>query len=962
MSGWGNWLEKGKALAATIDQQINESVGVEHSRTGNNDHLNDAWNDDFDDDDVLNDESNGWNEEQTLQQPQFSSASSTLVPVEHDSMLSSVSDTPKDCKVVMESVDEKTSTAIAKDHFSPPSMPEPAEVTKEQDETLEPDENEGWDNDLHVDSLDFEEQVPESEQQSPPETVQEHTTESLPKNESLQEEIEFQATVEESSPDFVDSQEASEKLGNDEAGPSEDISEPVEKEVPESPPSPRVDFEIQSSPLFEKVDTVEMYETIVEIPPLEPEVPVEINPDIAVPKEFENDGQQQDVPSKADESFAMQSQAEVDAKVLELQEESQMAVALLQSQLEDLQIQLGQREDQLTSKAEQLTTMQAIFESEKEELRKKIADTKEEAKRRILKAKERVEAMEKRLANASKSADEAGAQSEVIAALREEGEKLAHKQSEMEKAVRAAKGETRDLREQLEAEIASKDKALEKIASLEAELKRTKDDLASARKGESQVVKLDAELLSLKEECQRKATANLSLEQQVKELKAENKELRTEVEQARRGAELEKQDESKKLKKEHNDLLSDLENKLRTSEREANMREDALRHEVTEIRKRWQDAVRRADALSMDVQQSTAPLLRQLESLERQSRARAATWAELETKLRSDLDESVIENENLVKERNDFKSTASRLQRLMKDRDEELTTSRSKLDDQSVKIKQLETKLTAVEAERQKLKEKYEEIEKVANEGVSKVRSDMMQTVVESEERYRAQIESAEKELKTEREIRSQLERQVEQLLENSGMIQLPPTPGAQLLLSEEKPKKLRSTEGQAEILASTLNGFDSDEDDGISDEEGEESSTPIGLSSFAAMEELNQRLKCATVELKSLREQLAGSERTRESLMGELIESRHAREKLPLFEAKVKELTEETREKELEIMGLREDLQEVKELYRSQMNILLEEKAAAMAPSGLNGGVTATPIDDEADDWPLESEELQTS
>lgn len=364
----------------------------------------------------------------------------------------------------------------------------------------------------------------------------------------------------------------------------------------------------------------------------------------------------------------------------------------------------------------------------------------------------------------------------------------------------------------------------------------------------------------------------------------------------------------------------------------------------------------------MDVQQSTAPLLRQLESLERQSRARAATWAELETKLRSDLDESVIENENLVKERNDFKSTASRLQRLMKDRDEELTTSRSKLDDQSVKIKQLETKLTAVEAERQKLKEKYEEIEKVANEGVSKVRSDMMQTVVESEERYRAQIESAEKELKTEREIRSQLERQVEQLLENSGMIQLPPTPGAQLLLSEEKPKKLRSTEGQAEILASTLNGFDSDEDDGISDEEGEESSTLIGLSSFAAMEELNQRLKCATVELKSLREQLAGSERTRESLMGELIESRHAREKLPLFEAKVKELTEETREKELEIMGLREDLQEVKELYRSQMNILLEEKAAAMAPSGLNGGVTATPIDDEADDWPLESEELQTS
>lgn len=376
-------------------------------------------------------------------------------------------------------------------------------------------------------------------------------------------------------------------------------------------------------------------------------------------------------------------------------------------------------------------------------------------------------------------------------------------------------------------------------------------------------------------------------------------------------------------------------------------------------------------ALSMDVQQSTAPLLRQLEGLERQSRARAATWAELETRLRSDLEESVIENEKLVKERNDFKSTANRLQRLMKDRDEELTASRSKLDDQSVKIKQLETKLTTAETERQKMKEKFEEIEKVANEGVSKVRSDMMQTVVESEERYRTQIKSAEKELQTERDIRSQLERQVEQLLENSGMIQLPSTPGVQPALSEEKPMKLRSTQGQAEILASTLTGLDSDEDDdGMSDEEEETSNAnAAGSSSFAAMEELNQRLKCTTVELTSLREQLAESERTRESLMEEVIESRHAREKLPLFEAKVRELTEETREKELEIMGLREDLQEVKELYRSQMNILLEEKASAMATTGgLNNGghkqdTPETPLDEANNDQPFEStDELQTA
>lgn len=349
--------------------------------------------------------------------------------------------------------------------------------------------------------------------------------------------------------------------------------------------------------------------------------------------------------------------------------------------------------------------------------------------------------------------------------------------------------------------------------------------------------------------------------------------------------------------------------------------------------------------MSMDVQQSTAPLLRQLESLERQSRARAAAWAELETKLRSDLENGIIENEQLVKERNELKSTANRLQRHMKERDEELTANRSKLDDQSVKIKQLETKLSSAETERQKMKEKYEEIEKVANEGVSKVRSDMMQTVVESEERYRAQIESAEKELRVERDMRSQLERQVEQLLENSGMIQLPHTPGEQPKIAEEKPIKLRSTQGQAEILASTLTGLDSDNEDEASDDE-EESPSSMGMSSFAAMEELNQRLKGTTAQLSALREQLAESERTRESLLEELIQTRHASEKLPLFEAKVKELTEENREKELELMGLRQDIQEVGQLYRTQLNALLEEKATAMAVD-VNGG-HKTPDDDD--------------
>ena len=61
------------------------------------------------------------------------------------------------------------------------------------------------------------------------------------------------------------------------------------------------------------------------------------------------------------------------------------------------------------------------------------------------------------------------------------------------------------------------------------------------------------------------------------------------------GALVENERESRKLRKEHNTVIADLESKLQTAEKEAAVREDSLRLEVEELRKRWQDAVRRAD-------------------------------------------------------------------------------------------------------------------------------------------------------------------------------------------------------------------------------------------------------------------------------------------------------------------------------------------------------------------------------
>jgi len=603
-----------------------------------------------------------------------------------------------------------------------------------------------------------------------------------------------------------------------------------------------------------------------------------------------------------------------------------------------LESQLMQREEQLASKSDQITSLTLQSEAETAKLRQVITETKEEAKKRILRAKERVEEMQTKLTDAVRRADAAGGsnqeQSDIINALRAEGEQLARKQRDMEQSVRNAKGQARDLQEKLDIEKGAKEQALTKVESLEKEVKSLKDDLASARKGESQSKKLESDLLASKEESEKQRASNMGLEQQVKELKEENKSLKKEVEDAKSGAALELQGESNKLRKERDEMLSDLESKLRTSEREANVREDALRHEVSELRKRWQDAVRRAEDLSMDVQQSTAPLLRQLESAERQSRSRSAAWSELEAKLRSEIEDQVIQLEKLTKERNDLRANDKRSHRLLKEKEAELATSQETIDELAATIDSLESKLEELEDEGKRMKEEWVKVERQASEGVAKARSDMMKTVVDSEERYRQQIETLEDELEAERQKRSNLEKQLDDLAKSVEETTFSQGGRGGEVASPQRNKKLKASTNQASILHDALAGFDSDVDD-EDDDGGEMNQVQNGLGSFAAMEQLSQGLKGAKVELQALRKQLESSEETRESLVAELGEARQAVEKLPLFEEKVMELTMEINLKDMEIKGLQEDIADVRFLYRQQLDSLLEEKASSTLLEG---------------------------
>jgi len=628
----------------------------------------------------------------------------------------------------------------------------------------------------------------------------------------------------------------------------------------------------------------------------------------------------------------------------------------IQSQIEELELTLSQREEQLKGKAEQLTSMQEMFDREREELRNKIRETKEEAKRRIGKARERVDAAEKELLVSNSRLQAAGSddseKDEIIAALRSEGESLMRKQSQMEQSVRTARGEVRDLTQELSDERSAKEKALGTISDLEKRLKLSNEELAGARKGETRAGKLGVDLANLREESEKKANTILALEQQVKELKDTNSSLKEDVESARKAAMAEKERESSDLKRERDDMLSDLETKLRSSEREAAVREDALRHEVGELRKRWQDAVRRADEMRMDYQQSTAPLMRQLESTERQHRARAAAWAELEMKLRHDLEETVSQNEKLVKELSQLRTNLSRLERRFASTNEELVKAQDKIKERDAVLHQLEAEAEALKEENAKARKLSSEAVAEADEFVVKIRSEMTKTLLFSEERCKAQVEALEREIREEREVKMSLESKLNDLaqstvtkpLHNSWRGSSPES------TKREELKKLQSTTEQADILQNALADFeDSDNEDDESSAEQVDNETSgeapragerRSNSSFAAMEQLSQGMKGARLELDALRKQLTASEETRESLMVELAEARAAFDKLSLFEAKVSELTREVDEKDLELQNLQEDIVEVRLMYRRQLDELLEEKAAnnaAIAVPGTN-------------------------
>ena len=337
----------------------------------------------------------------------------------------------------------------------------------------------------------------------------------------------------------------------------------------------------------------------------------------------------------------------------------------------------------------------------------------------------------------------------------------------------------------------------------------------------------------------------------------------------------------------------------------------------------------------MDLQQSSAPLMRQLESAERQSRTRAAAWAELESKLRNDLEENMIQNEELNKKKYEIELELKQQNRLIKSKEAELSTAEAKMKELNDSLDSRNADYNDAAVELQSIKSEYSSFRTQSKEKESKIRSDLMMRLRENEERNNDHIESLQVDLRQEREKRLSLEEKIKEINMSSLV------PKATNYVNETPKKAKKRTLGgklnQVDILQDTLLGLNGIDNDSESDDETLVENVGGPQESFAFIEQLSQALKAANNERESLRGQLLESEEKRRLLENECVLNKGASTKLPTLEAEIIQIRRLNQEKDMEIEGLSQDIFEVRQMYRTQLDVLLEEKATGEALDNSN-------------------------
>ncbi|KAM0020252.1 putative TATA element modulatory factor 1, TATA binding protein [Helianthus debilis subsp. tardiflorus] len=508
---------------------------------------------------------------------------------------------------------------------------------------------------------------------------------------------------------------------------------------------------------------------------------------------------------------------------------------------------------------------------------------------------------------------------EIITQVMAEGEELSKKQAAQEATIRKLRAQIREFEEEKKGLTTKLQVEENKVESIK------RDKAATEKLLQETIEKNHAELATQKEFYT--TALNAAKEAEALAESRANDEARNELESRLKEAE---EREAMLVQ-----TLEELRQTLSRKEQQAVFKEDMLRRDIEDLQKRYQASERRCEELVTQVPESTRPLLRQIEAIQVTTARKAEAWNAVERSLNSRLQEAEAkaagaeERERSVNER--LSQTLSRI---------------NVLEAQISCLRTEQTQLTrSLEKERQRAAESrqdYLALKEEADTHEGRV-SRLQDEIKELKMKHKQELQEA----LTHRELLQQdIEREKNARLELEKAAHLQST----ALLEQNKIARTKSTSengltrrlSSASSLSSMEESFylqaSLDSSDTLS-ERRNPGETSYYLKSKTP-NALEAALRHKEGELASYMSRLASMESIRDSLAEELVKMTAECEKL---RSEVSQLPDMKAEMEalrrrhaaaLELMGerdeeleeLRADIVDLKEMYREQVNTLVNK------------------------------------
>ncbi|CAB4002842.1 Hypothetical predicted protein [Paramuricea clavata] len=620
-----------------------------------------------------------------------------------------------------------------------------------------------------------------------------------------------------------------------------------------------------------------------------------------------------------------------ESKLIDLSKENlnlQETNAVLRSQIEQLE-ELHKSED-------------AELEQMKEEFTKRIGESEAKlqaaAKERDLFKKQLEETqkclssdMERQLKEFQSLLQE---KDEQVAQLMEEGEKLSKQILQRNtniKKLRAKEKELNASNENLSTKFEAAEAEIERLTGILKERddhEKEQDDAikklnAYTKKQEDVIAKQKVELEESAAKLPSLQTALDNAYKEMTELHKVNAAKSTEVQEATLSVEMTAKEELRialeKLKKESQrecDVLAmevtDLQTQLNRSEQQAARREDNLRQEIADIQMRLQEAEGRNQELTQSVSVATRPLLRQIENLQHSYGSQQTSWEKLEKNL----------TERLADAQNQL-ATAQEKERASTERSIELSSRVASLESQVANYRQEKSRIEAeFELEKAKLEalEDYKSRESGKIEALKSMHCKQLETMMVEKSLLEQQLVVERTKYESERKKLTKLE---EQLKER-------PQKGEDIAEddNEQDPAQQTTSDRRRSRNSSSSSVFS------LSDA----MSRNLPSGGTAILEELRATIRHKEGELVSMQSAISKLESSRESLTEELTSLMNTNESLTKenkqlqhtgksfqeLQTKYNALLQMYGEKQEETEELKLDLQDIKNMYKTQIQELL--------------------------------------